>query len=316
VSTYLKYADIRLGKDRLEMIADANVILDEYGAQGLDMTLRQLYYQFVARGLFANNDVNYDKLQRLVNDGRMVGLISWDAIQDRTREVRGVGAFHNSPAQALAAVADGYSRDLWVDQPWRPIAVTEKDAQLGNISRVCNELRIQYFSSRGYNSQSEQWRLGRLCAQYVRDGQRPLILDMRDHDPSGIDMTRDFRERLALFAGTPITVSRIALNMDQVIALDPPPNPAKLTDGRLEDYKAYMRAAGHGDLADTSWEFDALSPTFTCDLLTKNVRLVRDEALWEQAITKEENEREYLRDMVRMAGGAPEEAGEDNYDDD
>ena len=82
---------------------------------------------------------DYDKLQRLVNDGRMAGLISWDAIQDRTREVRGAGAYHNSPALAIASVADGYSKDLWADQPWRPLVVVEKDAQLGNISRVCND---------------------------------------------------------------------------------------------------------------------------------------------------------------------------------
>ena len=303
MNTYLKYTDIAFRKDRMEMIADANVILDEYGRQGLDMTLRQLYYQFVARGLFANNDVNYDKLQRLVNDGCMAGLISWDAIQDRTREVRGAGAYHNSPALAIASVADGYSKDLWADQPWRPLVVVEKDAQLGNISRVCNDEGIQYFSSRGYNSQSEQWRLGQLCARYIRDGQRPLILDMRDHDPSGLDMTRDFRERLELFAGTPVTVSRIALNINQVIEFSPPDNPAKLTDGRIEDYKAYMREAGYSDLQDTSWELDALAPDYIRDLIHQNVDRVRDKMLWEQALTKEEQEREYLRHLVGLAGG-------------
>ncbi len=38
----------------LETIDQANAIFDEYAAQGFTLTLRQLFYQFVSRGLIAD----------------------------------------------------------------------------------------------------------------------------------------------------------------------------------------------------------------------------------------------------------------------
>jgi hypothetical protein len=40
----------------LATIKRANEILNEYARQGYDLTLRQLYYQFVSRGIIANNN--------------------------------------------------------------------------------------------------------------------------------------------------------------------------------------------------------------------------------------------------------------------
>lgn len=44
------------------VIAQANEILAQYAAQGYDLSLRQLYCQFVARELLANNQRNYKRL--------------------------------------------------------------------------------------------------------------------------------------------------------------------------------------------------------------------------------------------------------------
>jgi len=43
----------------LDIIHDANLIIDEYRAQGFILTLRQLYYQFVARDLLPNTQQSY-----------------------------------------------------------------------------------------------------------------------------------------------------------------------------------------------------------------------------------------------------------------
>ena len=61
--------------------------LGGYAAQGFTLTLRQLYYQFVARDLLANTLAEYKRLGRIICDGRDGGLIDWHAIEDRTREV-------------------------------------------------------------------------------------------------------------------------------------------------------------------------------------------------------------------------------------
>ena len=72
----------------LALIAQANAIIDEYLADGLRLTLRQIYYQFVARGKMANKQTEYKRLGSIINDARLAGFIDWDAIEDRTRNLK------------------------------------------------------------------------------------------------------------------------------------------------------------------------------------------------------------------------------------
>ena len=66
------------------MIEQANAIIEEYQAAGFRLTLRQLYYQFVARDLIANTKENYDLLGRTMVYARDAGQSDWDAMEDRT----------------------------------------------------------------------------------------------------------------------------------------------------------------------------------------------------------------------------------------
>jgi len=296
--TYRKYRDINFQDKTLELIDKANDIILEYDRQNLDMTLRQLYYQMVARGFIANNDKEYDKLQSAVNDGRMAGIISWTAIEDRTRSLMGINTM-DTPEQAVKSLAHRYKRDLHLGQQFRPEVWVEKEAQIGNVAGICNELRVDYFACRGYNSQSNQWRAGRRFADYIRRGQTPIVFHLGDHDPSGVHMTQDNRERLTLFAGTPIIVQRLALNMDQVMKIKPPPNPAKLkTDSRGRAYVEYMEEIGHGDKAHISWELDALTPTFIRDLIREAVMKVRDQKAWDEQKAREDEDIRRLEDFA------------------
>src|SRR5262249_15793866 len=70
----------------LEVIEQINAILEEYQVQGFSLTLRQLFYQYVARGLMPNTLKTYTYLGATLRDGRLAGLIDWDAIEDRTRQ--------------------------------------------------------------------------------------------------------------------------------------------------------------------------------------------------------------------------------------
>jgi len=47
----IAYIDKRFSKASLAIIDCANDIIEEYASQGYVLTLRQLYYQFVARDL-------------------------------------------------------------------------------------------------------------------------------------------------------------------------------------------------------------------------------------------------------------------------
>jgi len=56
-------------------------------SRGIIVTLRQLFYQFVARDVIANKQKQYKRLGSIVNAARMAGLIDWDYMQDRTRNL-------------------------------------------------------------------------------------------------------------------------------------------------------------------------------------------------------------------------------------
>ena len=280
----IAYISKRFSANSRAAIDQANRIIADYQRQGFDLTLRQLYYQFVARGLIPNRDSEYKKLGSVVNDARLAGLIDWNAIQDRTRFVRSLSHW-DSPEAVIASAAASYRRDMWETQDYRPEVWIEKDALVGVISGVCEDLDVPYFSCRGYTSQSEMWAAGQRLKRYVRDGQTPVILHLGDHDPSGIDMTRDIADRLELFMGG-CPIDRLALNLDQVRAYNPPPNPAKTTDSR---FASYIRIYGQ-----ESWELDALEPRVLADLIRGTLAQLIDTDAWDDQLAEVEGEQALL----------------------
>lgn len=268
-------------KASIERIDQANAIIATYAAQGFDLTLRQLYYQFVARDLIPNTEKSYDSLGALISDARLAGLIDWDAIQDRTRNLRS-NSHWDSPESIVEACASQYRIDRWANQTYRPEVWIEKDALVGVIEGVCTELDVPYFSCRGYTSQSEMWRAGQRLRRYIRGRQTPVIFHFGDHDPSGIDMSRDIQARLAMFCGEDVDLRRIALNMPQIEEFQPPPNPAKMTDSRFHAYSI--------EFGDESWELDALEPATIVELIRESIAGIRDEDEWEESGHRERHE--------------------------
>jgi len=290
--TFRAYKELgRLSERTLETIGYANSILAEYEARGHQMTLRQLYYQFVARGLTGgvNTKAQYDRIGNILNEGRLRGLVSWTALEDRGRNLRGVRTYDNIH-ECLSGAAHSYKTDLWADQQWRPEVWIEKEALVGVIGNICARLRVDFYATKGYNSQSEQWRAGQRFARYVRKGQRPIVFHLGDHDPSGIDMTRDNQERLSMFTGTPVIVQRLALNMAQVEEFNPPPNPTKETDSRSDWYRS--------EYGDECWELDALEPTYIENLIKESILKVRDEARWDEALQQEIMDQQEMHDLL------------------
>jgi hypothetical protein len=286
----------------LQVIQRANDICADYRARGFDLTLRQVYYQFVARGWLANKDTEYKRLGSIISEARLAGLLDWNYITDRTRNLRALGHWF-SPSDIVRSAATSYHKDLWTDQPGRVEVWIEKDALVGVISGPCNELDVPHFSCRGYTSQSEMWSAARRIGRHQRDGQPTRIIHLGDHDPSGKDMTRDIADRLHLFLEgdghdpEQLIVERIALNWPQIQQYNPPPNPAKITDSRATAYIA--------EFGDDSWELDALDPDVISDLVREAIYNGEefDPDVYNEAVAKQEDERTRLTLIA------------DNYDD-
>lgn len=278
----------------LALIQVCNEIIEDYASQGYELTLRQLYYQLVAKALIANNEKSYDNIGAMISDARLAGLVDWDAIVDRGRALRGLQHW-NDPADIVAGAASQFNYNKWEGQSCRVEVWVEKEALAGVIGPASSKYDVPYFSCKGYTSQSEMWGAAMRIIRYMREdrAERVVILHLGDHDPSGLDMTRDIEERLAGFCehhGFPgPLVQRIALNMEQVREYNPPPNPTKFTDCRSPKYIAL-----HGH---ESWELDALSPKVISDLIAKHILVNMEEEKYDEQSARQDAARAELKEI-------------------
>jgi hypothetical protein len=303
----IAYRDYNFKPSTLQTIRQANEIAAEYGRQGFSLTLRQLYYRFVARDLIPNTMRSYKNLGNAINNARYAGMFDWSLITDRTRNAGG-GDSGYTPGHPEEVIDPAYYHvTQWEGQSNRVEVWVEKDALIDVIQQGARGLRAITFSCRGYTSSSEVWAAAQRIEGYLRQRsvEKVTILHLGDHDPSGIDMTRDIDTRLKEFIeydmpgtyvgpGGDVEIRRIALNMDQIEQYDPPPNPAKETDSRFE---GYIQQYG-----EESWELDALEPNVLVALIRTNIRPLIDDEKWE------------ARARITAEGQATLQAVRDNYE--
>lgn len=273
------------------IIAQANLIISEAEKDGwYSMTLRQLYYQFVSRGFIQNAVKEYKRLGRIITDARYGGLISWTAIEDAGRN-----SYHFPENPTALDVLKNIERKLtidpWVNQSSYVEIWVEKQALESTIARPAQKLHTPYMACKGYLSASEAWRASLRFKSAIERGKRPILIHLGDHDPSGIDMTRDNNDRLAEFIGSAaIDVRRVALNMDQVELYCPPPNPAKEDDSRYPKYKT--------EFGEESWELDALKQNTIGDIITESVNSLIDFDKWNEDLLLQAKRREPLAKLA------------------
>lgn len=287
-------------------------VCETYEAQGYKLSLRQVYYQLVAHHGLPNREQSYKNIGSLLSDARLSGLVDWDMIEDRGRETQ-ENTHWDSPAQIVRSCARWFELDKWDDQPYHVEVMVEKAALEGVLQPVCARLDVPFTSNRGYSSSSAMYECGKRLQSKLEAGKLVRIIYLGDHDPSGIDMTRDVDARLSLFSGyresvdgelelaydyeddcdadePKFKVIRAALNADQIRRYSPPPNPAKLTDSRAD---GYIRKFGN-----ESWELDALEPSVLAALVEDHVSKWRDEDLFALAVDRQQDHRNTLLDIA------------------
>lgn len=286
---FTEYVPKNFRQSSLDVIEYANTIITDYAGQGLNLTLRQLYYRFVAADLIANTEQSYNRLGSIISDGRLAGLVDWEAIEDRGRALCGTN-YLDDPADAIVRAAEDYAIDKWVGQDCYVEVWVEKQALEAVIGRAAQRRDCDYFSCKGYVSQSAMWRAAQRFNAYTHTGRHCVVIHLGDHDPSGIDMTRDIRERLNDTFWGEVEVNRIALTMDQIAEYNPPPNPAKVTDSRAPDYIARY--------GTSSWELDALEPRVLNDLIIEAVDEYLDAGKYDAVVELERRQRETLKTVA------------------
>lgn len=280
------YIEKNFRGESLRLIGLIDGIIKEYRAQGLRMTLRQTYYQLVARDVIPNKEESYKMLSGLLSNARLAGLIDWDAIEDRVRQPRMPLEFTDLKHRVESAVYN-YRLPRWAGQEYYVELHVEKDAIANILSPIASRKHITLSVNRGYSSQSAMYE----SAQRFKETGKPNILFyLGDLDPSGEDMVRDIRDRLEMFGVENIEVQKLALTWDQVQEYKPPTNPAKFSDPRA---KGYVEKYGKH-----SWEVDALNPRTLTQIITDSIDAYLDQDAMDAVIAQEESDKKRLRKAV------------------
>lgn len=274
-------------RQRIELMQE---IIRDYDEQGLRLTARPLYYQFVSRNVIDNTERSYKNLTALLTDARYAGLVAWSAIEDRGREPTQWREYA-SLGECVDSALRNYRLQRWNDQPNYAELWVEKQALAGVLEPLAAEFHCTLMVNKGYSSASAMWESAQRFIAHNRNDQVAHLFYVGDHDPSGEDMVRDIGERLREFGVRDLNMVKVALTMEQVEEHEPPPNPAKRSDSRFEKYSEL-----HGD---ESWEVDALPPQVLQQLIRDQLESVLDRKAWEKTIEREERDKAKLKKAVK-----------------
>lgn len=190
----VKFRDIRLSTANQQRLVQINSIVAEYRRLNLRLTLRQLYYQLVSRDIIPNQQKEYKKLSTVLLEGRMAGVVDWDAIEDRLRVVEKPSSW-DTPADIMQSTINSYEKPRLKGQPNYIEVWVEKDALSGVLSEVTEPYHVPIMVNRGYSSVSAMYAAYERFKTAIKEGQKVILLYLGDFDPSGRDMIRDVYDR-------------------------------------------------------------------------------------------------------------------------
>lgn len=269
------WTDLQL--ERAKQVQEVVEELRQYWA----LTLRQIYYQLVAKGYIENNKSSYNALSKLVKWMRIDGRIPWDALEDRSRTLGRKRGWSNTKEfleHELKTMFKGYTRCRVQTQPKYIEVWVEKDALSQIFHKVVYPYCIRSTAVRGYSSVTFLADYYVRATEAIMQGKKPVVLYFGDLDPSGVQMLEasieTLEDELDLYD---VEFKRIGLNPEHIKKYDLPADPSaiKISDPR---YDAYVRRYG-----EVAVELDAVHPADLKKMIKNAVENELDmEAYWHE----------------------------------
>lgn len=244
------------------------------------MTVRQVFYQLVSRGVIAKTESEYKHtVVRLLTAMRRAGELPFGWIADNTRWMRKPRTY-SSIDEMLSLTAVTYRRAIWDSQPAYVEIWLEKDALAGVVYEETGHWDVPLMVTRGYPSVSYLYE----AADAIREQKKPAYLYyFGDLDPSGVDITRTVERGIREFApNVDLFFQRVAVTPQQVEELGLPTRPTKVTDSRSKNFSG------------ESVEVDAIPPPQLRDLVKDCIETHIDRRLLRRTRKVEAAERETL----------------------
>jgi len=227
-----------------QLIALIGQIMEQIGER---MTVRQAYYQLVARQAIENSLKSYKRFDALLTKARKDGSIDPYSFLDTSKPFLKQPSWNNLN-DYIPSVKASYKRSVWPTQPEYVEFWLEKDALRGIIEPIAQKYDCCLVIGRGYQSITNI-----LDARDRFDNDRNnYILYLGDFDPTGQDIPRSIEDNLTKFGANNFQLERIALTPEQIETYGLPPAPAKSKDSRTA---GFVKKYGNKTV-----ELDALTP--------------------------------------------------------
>jgi hypothetical protein len=258
------------------------------------MTVRQLFYRLVSAGVIENTRGDYQKSSRMMTKAREDGRCPFEWIVDRSRPTYEANVFTDA-AEYAEVVKRGYRKDYWAAQPRHVEVWTEKDAIIGSVEPVTDELGVTIRVARGFFSTTRMHDIAEHLKR-IEQEKEIHILYLGDYDPSGLCIENEGESRLLEYmeriggAGW-FELKRVAILREDIARYHLPPLRVKDTDSRARKFK---RRHGRECV-----ELDALPPEVLRERLRKAIRAHIDRKLWDRAVWVEQVE---LSNIAETAG--------------
>ncbi len=253
------------------------------------MTVRQVFYQLVTRGIIAKTEAEYkNTVCRLLADLRRDGRIPYRWIADNTRWQRKPDTYSGLP-QMLSEAQRFYRHAIWDDQEVYVEIWLEKESLAGVLVDVTSEWDVALMVTRGYPSLSYV----HSAAMEIESQRKPAYLYyFGDHDPSGVDIDRWVEHEIRKLApSADLTFERVAILPDQIDEYSLPTRPTKKSDSRSKGFEG------------ESVEVDAIHPDTLRQLCRDSITQHIDPWALERTQAVEAAERETLAAMIENMGG-------------
>ena len=273
-------------------IEDLDAALQEIVEQFRPVTVRQVFYQAISRGLVPKSETKgYRVVQRRLVVLRESGEIPYGYVVAGTRYVHGHTRY-NDLDEFTSYAAGLYRKDYWASSEVDAEVWLEKGALKGVlIPTVVNECVLGLHVTRGFASITY---LQEAAEEIELDGRPTYVYVLTDFDPSGVSIAEKVEEELIERAPfSEITVKRLALNREQIERWNLPTRPAKTTDTRASRFRRV-----HGT---DSVELDAIPPDELRQLVRGAIESHIDPWRLEQLRLAERSERETLRNIFRSS---------------
>ena len=271
-------------KQSLELLVQVQDIINSYD---FALTLRQIYYQLVAKQIIPNEQRYYRKLSRLCVRGRDEGILPETGFADRLREIDKLSSWLNLD-EFMQTVKRSYRKDKWINQPKYIEIWTEKDALRNVLTEITYKYDVALMVARGQLSRTAVYEAAeRYRAQTKKEC---YLYYCGDFDPSGLSIYNSIRERLSNF-GVFIDFRRIALTEEQIKEYKLPSDPAKQSD---PNYNKFVDLYG----SDMVVELDSLPPDILRKIIGDYILQNIDPGYLAKVLREEKDERIKLNKFI------------------